>query len=61
MYVNCIYKHLVYTRVLQNMGQHRMRWLDGITDSMGSDLSKFREIVEDEGAWRAADHGFAKS
>ena len=38
-----------------------MRWLDGITDSMGLDLSKFRDIVEDEGAWRAADHGFAKS
>ena len=38
-----------------------MRWLDGITDSMGMSLSKFQEIVRDRKAWRAAAHGAAKS
>ena len=42
-------------------GQQRMRWLDGVTDSVDMNLSKFQEIVKSREAWHAAVHGVAKS
>ena len=42
-------------------GGHRMRWLNGITNSMDMCMSKLQEIVNDREAWRAADHGITKS